>query len=47
MREGAGWEETNFSERDRNRETTLIKTHYETEAKRDLMLFFLNETRPR
>ena len=36
----AGWDETNFLGRDREREIRLIKNHYETETEKWWMLNF-------
>ena len=36
----AGWDETNFLGRDRDREIRLMKFHYETETEKKWMLIF-------
>ena len=36
----SGWDETNFLERDRDREIRLMKIHHETETEKKWLLIF-------
>ena len=41
MDDRPGWDETNFLERDRDREIRLMKIHHETETEKKWTLIFL------